>query len=228
VNPNCTREEQDAFCADVAEGLHALAQPLTILRSAILLMAAAKENGADCARYMNLSAAQIERACRLFSSLQGLMASRLTEAEPEAIDMTKLLARVIEERSHALDGRGVGLAADQMTMRTTVVGDLQRTEQALSAALETAVSVSSAGDVVKVDSSISDGFLECTFESTSRQDNSLKSSDRLNLSLTKANMLSQRGRYEFTQEPFRISLALPVHASVVTDSETICCTACTD
>lgn len=238
VNRNCTREEsagmmalreeQKDFCADMADGLHALAQPLTILRSAITLMAAAKENGADCTRYMNLSAVQIERTCRLFASLQGLMASRLAEADPELIDMGELLTRVIKERSHTLDSLGIVFSADIPATPATVLGDVQRTEQALSAAFETVISVSSAGDVVQVDSSVSNGFLECAFQSTSRQDNSLKSSDRLNLSLTKANMLSQQGRYELTLEPFRISLALPAHAPEVRDSEAICCTACTD
>jgi signal transduction histidine kinase len=222
------REEQEAFCADVADGLHALAQPLTILRSAITLMAAAQADGGDCARYMDLSTVQIERACRLFSSVQDLLAAKLVEADAEPIDMRNLLTRVIEERSHALDGRGIDLAAEISTAPAMAFGDLRRTERALAAALDAAVSVSSAGDVIQVDSSVSNGFLECAFQSTSRQDNNLKSSDRLNLSLTKANMLSQQGRYEFTQEPFRISLALPVHASEVTESEAICCTACTD
>jgi hypothetical protein len=238
VNPNCTveesarvaalREEHERFCAEVAEGLHALAQPLTILRSAIALLANAKENGGNCTRYMDLSAGQIERACRLFTSVQGLLASRLVTADPEPIDFGNLLTRVIENRSHALDGLGIGLATDVSKLPAIAFGDLQRTEQALSAAFETAVSVSSAGDVVKVDSSVSDGFLEFAFQSTSKQDNNLKSADRLNLSLTKANILSQQGRYEFTSEPFRISLALPVRENEVTESENICCNASTD
>lgn len=238
VNRNCTREEparvttlreeQEGFCSDLADGLHALAQPLTILRSAIALMAAAKENGGDCTRYMNLSTVQIERTCRLFSSVQGLLASRLAEADLEPIDIVSLLTRTIEERSDSIAALGIEVTADLPTAPAMAFGDLQRTEQALAAAFETMVSVSSAGDVIQVDSSVSDGFFECALQTTSKQDNSLKSPDRLHLSLAKANMLSQQGRYEFTQEPLRISLALPVHALEVTDSETICCTACTD
>lgn len=238
VKPSCTaeestpmaslREQHERFCAEVAEGLHALAQPLTILRSAIALLAVAKENGGDCARYVELSARQIDRTCKLFASVQGLVASSTAPAEPEPIDIESLLARMVTNRSHTLDEVGIGLAAAAMKSPATAFGDPQRTEQALSAAFETAVSVSSAGDVVKVDSSVSDGFLEFSFESTSKRDNNLKSSDRLNLSLAKANILSQQGRYEFTAEPFRISLALPVHEPEEIESETLFCTACTD
>ena len=222
------REEHEHFCAEVAEGLHALAQPLTILRSAIALMAAAKESGADCTRYMDMSARQVERTCRLFSSVQGLLASRMAPAEPEPIDIGSLLARIIEDRSHSIDALGIRLFAKVPESPAIAFADLRRTEQALSAAFETAVSISVAGDVVKVDSSVSDGFLEFVFQSTSKQDNSLKSSDHLNLSLAKANFLSQQGRYQFTVEPFRISLALPVHESELKDSETFCCAACID
>jgi hypothetical protein len=237
VKPNCSaeesarvaalREEHEQFCAEVAEGLHALAQPLTILRSAIALLAMAKENGGDCARYMELSARQIDRTCKLFSSVQGLVASSTAPAELETIDIGNVMAQMIEGRSHSLNDLGIDVVADVKRIQTTAFGDPQRMEQALSAAFETTVSVSSAGDVVKVDSCVSDGFLEFRFESTSKQENNLKSSDRLNLSLAKANILSQQGRYEFTLEPFRISLALPVHQQEMTDSETICCTACT-
>jgi hypothetical protein len=233
VKPSCTAEEfalrgeHEQFCAEVAEGLHALAQPLTILRSAIALLATAKENGGDCARYMELSARQIDRTGRLFASVQGLVASSTAPAELEPIDMESLVARMVAGRSHSLNQAGIGLAAPALKLPAAAFGDPQRTEQALSAAFETAVSVSSAGDVVKVDSSVSDGFFEFSFETTAKQDNNLKSSDRLNLSVAKANILSQQGRYEFTLEPFRISLALPVHQQEIADSETICCTACT-
>ncbi|MGB6745988.1 MAG: hypothetical protein WBE38_20230 [Terracidiphilus sp.] len=220
------REEHAQFCAEVADGLHALAQPLTIVRSAIAMLATAKDGGTGCERYVDLSARQIERTCQLFSSVQSLLATRMP-AEQEAIDCESLLSRIFEDRSHSLDALGIRLVQALPEAAGTIVGDRQRTGQALSAAIDTAISVSSAGDVIQVDSSISDGCFEFAVQSTCRQENDLKSADRLNLSLAKANILSQRGRYHFTLDPFRILLALPVQQPNIENSETVPCEACT-
>lgn len=220
------REEHEQFFAEVADGLHALAQPLTIVRSAIAMLAMAKESGADCSRYMELSSRQIERTCQLFASVQNLLATRTALAEPEPIDCERLLSRIVEDRFRSLDERGIQLVTTVPALPCLAFGDHHRTEQALSAAFETAVSVSSPGDVVKVDASAFDGFIEITVQCSRKLDNDLKSSDRLNLSLAKANVLGQQGRYSFTTEPFRILLALPAHQPDMESSETIGCKAC--
>jgi signal transduction histidine kinase len=64
--------EFDRFCTSLADGLHALAQPLTILRSSI---AAAGADGVTPDRqrhYLDLSKRQAERACEIFDLLQEL------------------------------------------------------------------------------------------------------------------------------------------------------------
>jgi signal transduction histidine kinase len=63
-------EAFERFYASIAEGLHELAQPLTILRSSI---AAANAEDATQERqryYLDISKSQVERACELFESLQ--------------------------------------------------------------------------------------------------------------------------------------------------------------
>src|SRR5580698_1814128 len=81
------REEHERFCAELADGLHALAQPLTILRSAIALLAMANEAGTDGTKYVTLSARQIDRTCQLFSSVQNLLGSRTAAAKQEPIEI---------------------------------------------------------------------------------------------------------------------------------------------
>jgi hypothetical protein len=68
-------EELGRFYTGMAEGLHALAQPLTILRSSI---AAANSAGITQERqryYLDISKSQVDRACELFASLQQLAIS---------------------------------------------------------------------------------------------------------------------------------------------------------
>ena len=218
-------EEHEQFCAEVADGLHTLAQPLTILRSAIAMMAMGKDGGTENKRYLELSVRQIERTCQLFSSLQDLLAAKTVSVESEPIDIACLLSQTIEDCSEILQERGVGLTMDISESADTVYGDPQRTRRAIAGAIEVAASVSSAGDVIKIDTSASEDVLEISVESTCRLDNGLKSLERLHLSLTRANILSQRGQYQFTEEPFRISLALPARQPDSETGETVCCAA---
>lgn len=77
------REDFDRFCASIADGLHALAQPLTILSSSI---AAASNVGITQERqryYLDISKSQVERACELFESLQQLAISADTRPSVE-------------------------------------------------------------------------------------------------------------------------------------------------
>lgn len=219
-------EEREQFRAEMADGLHALAQPLTILRSAIAMLAMAQENGAGSKRYVDMSVKQVERTCQFFSSVQELLSARMTTAEQEAIDIRSLLSQAIEERSQTLDELGIRLVVALPEYPCTVSADRQRTEKAISAAFEAAVSASRSGDVIKVDAFSSGEFLELSFESTGKLDNSLKSFDRLKLSVARANILSQQGVYQFTQEPFCILLALPARQHALEDSEHLCYPAC--
>ena len=218
-------EEHEQFCAEVADGLHTLAQPLTILRSAIAMLAMRKDCGNESERYVDMSVRQIERTCQLFSSVQNLLAAKTVPADRKEIDLRDLFAPIVEEHLQMLHERGIGLIVDMSESEDAVFADPQRTRLAIATAFATAISASAAGDVIKVDSSASEGLFEISIESTCRPDNSLKSFERLNLSLVRANIQSQQGQYLFTQEPFRISLALPAHQHGSADNETVGCTA---
>jgi len=222
------REEHDRFCAELADGLHALAQPLTIVRSAIALLAAAGENGAHPARYVDMSARQMERTCQIFASVQGLLATRLVPAACEPLDLPLLFARIAQDHASKLAERGIRLEQSARPLPEPVVADRLRTEQAIAAALQTAISASSSGDVIQMDTSQSDESFEVRLQSTCRTENSLNSFDRLHLSLARANMLSQHGGYRFTPEPFCIALMLPARQPQLEKNEHIDYTACTD
>jgi hypothetical protein len=62
------------FCRELDEGLHALAQPLTVLRGALgaLTMRGAVRPEA-ASRYLEMSNTQVERLCDLLSGLQNLL-----------------------------------------------------------------------------------------------------------------------------------------------------------
>jgi hypothetical protein len=71
------------YYARLATELHALAQPLTILRSSVVgagLEGIAPEKRR---RYLEISQAQAERACKIFESLQEIVIAAQADAERE-------------------------------------------------------------------------------------------------------------------------------------------------
>ena len=77
------RGSGNQYYARLAVELHALAQPLTILRSSVVgagLEGIAPEKRR---RYLEISQAQAERACKIFESLQEIVIAAQAEAEQE-------------------------------------------------------------------------------------------------------------------------------------------------
>jgi hypothetical protein len=74
-------EEFDRFYASLAEGLHALAQPLTILRSSIPALCREEAGTEKQRNYLNISKVEVERACELFGAMQELLVAARSRAE---------------------------------------------------------------------------------------------------------------------------------------------------
>src|ERR1700739_1868512 len=100
--------EHDSFTADLADGLHAMAQPLTILRSTIAMLSLSTDAEPSRSRCLDISVRQIDRTCRLFASLQERVVSQLEPPDRKPIDLEELLTRKIED--HACDYQKLGVA----------------------------------------------------------------------------------------------------------------------
>jgi hypothetical protein len=213
--------EHERFYADLADGLHAMAQPLTILRSALGLLSVSGETEAARKRYLDLSLAQINRTCSLFASMQNLVASRLEPAAGGPIDFARLLFRAVEDRTPALKQCGIGLEVKSPGALPLAFGDPYRTEQAITTALDMMPSLFPQGSKIDVSLTQSGDFVELAIGGTHEGPWKIRSSERLSLSLVKAGMLSQRGRYRLTEEPFCLTLALPVDKSELQGEATV-------
>jgi len=203
-------DNTEKLLADIVNGLHAMAQPLTILRVAIEVLSLPEGGAVDHGRYVGISARQIERTCNLFSSLQDLVTANLREAQQERFDLWELLGPMIEDRRALLQASGIGLVVARRDPSEPIVGDAERTEQAIAEVLTLAASLSSRGDVIELHASRGGGFCELTLQNTRGHGKRISSSDRLSLSLACANIVSQQGKYELAEDPFCVSLALPV------------------
>ena len=207
--PEGAHPERTRFYADLVNGLHAMAQPLTILRSAMEVLTLPNA-GIDQRRYLEISARQVARTCGMFASLQDLVETQLIEAQRVRFDLWELLTPLLEDQRRMLQAAGVGFAVAHAESGVAIRGDANRTEHALVAVLKLAGSVSGRGDVIELRALQTDGYLELTFENTRRHGKRMDSSDRLSLAVAEANILSQDGRYAAIEDPFRVSLALPI------------------
>lgn len=204
-------DDHARFCAEVANGLHALAQPLSILRAAMEMIPVSEKTARR--RYLDVGEKQMDRASRLFLSLQCLVASELEPANCSHFDLGELLGPMIEGRKPALRELGIAIAAPKPELPQPVFADAERTQQAIAALLETAISNSSPGDRIELRTSQADGFVEFTVTGAGSEARRMSSTDRLNLSLAKGNILSQHGAFEFREDPFGVSFRLPVGES---------------
>jgi hypothetical protein len=197
------------FAATIAEGLHALAQPLTILRSTVALLATPETPEAGRRRYLDLSAEQVQRACDLFECLQDLVIANQAEAIRAPFAISKLIAAATDDPTIGLDGSNVRINVLATGDLPPVLGDYARTLQALAATLKIAISLSAAGDSVEVLPMPSGGFLRLAVSNVRALGRTLNSSERLSLALAEANIRSQRGRFKLAEDPFCVSMELP-------------------
>jgi signal transduction histidine kinase len=204
--------ERARFLANMLEGLHALAQPLTILRSSVAASAAPGIDAIKQRRYLDLSSQQIERACNLFELLQDLVIASQIEADCTPIELTDLIAGVARDQKIALQAAGVELCMVTPRELPTVLADAKRTHDSLSAVLKLAASVSVAGDVVQLLASARGAYVELIIRNDRVHGKPLNSSELLSLSLVQANTLSQQGECEFTEDPFCTRMALPIQS----------------
>jgi len=216
INPTTVvkNDELGRLCANISQGLHALAQPLTILRSAVAASTAPGVTPVDQRRYLELSTQHVERTCGLFECLQDLVIANQIEADRESFDLTELIAPVVEDQRAKLEASGVELRVVAPIGLPLVQGDAARTLQAISAALKITASVSSPGDLVQLLVTTRNGFVELIIQNRRIHGRRLNSSERLRLALAEANIRSQQGEYECDEDPLRVFIALPLQNGV--------------
>lgn len=208
--PAAAKDATAKFHRDLANGLHAMAQPLTMLRAAMEVLSMPQSAGIDRRRYLEISAGAVERTCLVFAHVQDLVAASICEAERSRFDLWEVIAPLIADRRKLLEASGVAIAASRNESWEPILGDAGRTEQAVAVVLQMAGDLASKGDVIELSGSVENGFMELTLENTRRHGKRMDSTARLSLALAEANIVSQQGRCEFAEDPFRVSLALPL------------------
>ena len=199
------------FCSELNEGLHALAQPLTILRGALgaLTMRGAVRPEA-ASHYLEMSNTQVDRLCNLLSGLHNLLDGVRSEPTCTEIDLRDLMVSVLEDRQVKSSDSLPVISLANPDYEFRVMADPVRIEQALHAALDAVEAQSQSRDDIRMDISRCDGFANLSVLCTRSNARKLTALNRLHLSAAEANVKKQHGVYECSESPFQISIKLPL------------------
>jgi len=203
-------DKLDRFYVDLANGLHALAQPLTILQSTVGASSAPGCTTDRQQHYRDVSILQVERACDIYWGLQNLVVANQAAAERTPYDLSQALASLLEDQLAVLTASGIELSIAPSFADRSIQGDASRTLQAVQTSFKIAASRSSAGDVIQLKSAVADGRVELTIANSRLYGKVLNSLDRLNMAVAETNIRSQQGDYSYSDDPFSVVICLPI------------------
>lgn len=207
-------EDLMQFCCELAEGLHAMAQPLTILRGTLAAMTLREE--IDHQHYMEMSSRQVDRLCEVMASLQNLLVVKRYEPECNEFDLWKVLSPFVEDRRRELEIVGVRLTTNGPSRSAWVKGDVERTKYAVFAAVNMACAAAAKGDELRLSVDAHGDHVEIALENTCKPMGRLSASDRLCLASAEASIRSQLGKFAVMENPLRMVMSLPATRCVGT------------
>jgi len=197
----------------LADGMHALAQPLTVLRGVLGAWKLRDSMKAKSDLYIEMSAKQVERMGELLSCMQDVLDTAEGEPKRARMDIGELMGLVLE-----------GMGSDLREWKGTIVrvglsdpvythGDAERTKRALRAAARVLVSSSLPGGAIWVSVRPLERHVEVKVEQKAAHGKVLGFAERLNLSLVETNIRAQGGTYKCVEDPLCISFTLPAESS---------------
>lgn len=200
------------FSSSIAQGVHALAQPLTVMRMALLSCKDREMTETDSRTYVSLATDQLERVCSIFGYLQQFVAAEQNAVVSAPQDVSMILEAIVENQNPIFQKAAVNLEFDILDILPSMAIDMDRTVQAVLAILTAASSISSKGDTVRLRVSRQEEHVRLKVWNRSATGKHLAITERLALTLGELNVLAQKGDYHLEEEPFSISMRLPIHA----------------
>ncbi len=201
----------------MANGLHAMAQPLTVLRGALGAWKMRGGPEAENGHYLQMSTNQVERMSDLLSCLQDVLDVADSKPNRSKVDIGAMIGLVLEDMSSVLQEWGGTIEGLEPDCHVQIQGDADRTERALRAAIRVAVSLSAHGEVIRLSVRRDEEQVQVHVESSASHRKTLGFADRLNLSLVETNIRSQNGAYECVEDPLCVLISLPAFGIEATD-----------
>lgn len=203
------RTASEVLCSNLSQGIHAAAQPLTILRVSLCKANTDRMGIRELQELASSSAREVERVCALFSCLQQFVATENIVPVLSSFPISPLIA-------HVSDGFNLLFQEDGMFFRATVQDgcpsvliDRSRTLQALSGVILVAHSVSHGTDTIGLVASSSFNGVQIVVQNLSSSVGAMNAEQKLSMALAQASIRSQHGDLNWTGQPFSVQIDLP-------------------
>jgi signal transduction histidine kinase len=199
----------EILCSNLAQGIHAAAQPLAVLLASLSKDYTDRMNLDELRELSASSAAEVQRLCTLFSCLQQLVMAESIKPQLSPIPLLPLLA-------YAADGVNLLFQQDGISLRSVlpdtcppVLIHRARTLQALSRVLLIVHELSLAQDTVELIASASANAVQIVIQNLNLSAAMINSEARLSMAVAEANMRSQQAALSLSLQPFTVCIELP-------------------
>jgi hypothetical protein len=199
----------EILCSNLAQGIHAAAQPLAVLLASLSKDYTDRMNSDELRELTASSAAEVQRVCTLFGCLQQLVMAESIKPQLSPIPLLPLLA-------YAADGVNLLFQQDGISLRSVlpdtcppVLIHRARTLQALSRVLLIVHGLSRSRDTVELIASASANAVQIVIQNLNLSAVMINSEARLSMAVAEANMRSQQAALSLSLQPFTVCIELP-------------------
>jgi hypothetical protein len=199
----------EILCSNLAQGIHAMAQPLAVLMASLGKAHTDLMNLDELRELTARSAAQVERACSLFGCLQQLVMAESIKPQLSPTLLLPVLAYAVEGVDVLFQEDGISLRLVALDSCPPVLIHRARTLQALSQVLLIFHGLSHPQDTVELVATQSANAVEVVVRNPNVSVAAINAESSLSMAVAEANMRSQQAKFALSLSPFTVSIELP-------------------
>jgi hypothetical protein len=207
--PSESSSASEILCSNLAQGIHAAAQPLAVLLASLSKDYTDRMNSDELRELTASSAAEVQRVCTLFSCLQQLVMAESIKPQLSPTPLLPLLAYAAEGVNLLFRQDGICLRSVLPDTCPPVLIHRARTLQALSRVLLIVHGLSGAQDTVELIASASANAVQIVIQNLNLSVAMINAEARLSMAVAEANMRSQQAGLSLSLQPFTVCIALP-------------------
>jgi len=213
ISYTTSRESSSAseqFCSNLAQGIHAAAQPLAVLVASLSTDHTDQMNCDELRELAASSAVEVQRVCASFNCLQQLVMTESIKPEVSPTAILPLLAYAADGVDLLFQQDGIALSSVLPDTCPLALINRERTLQALSRVLLVAHKLSCAKDMVELIASSSANAVQIIVRNLRLSVAVIDAEASLSVAVAEANMRSQQAGLSLSLRPFTVRIDLPV------------------
>jgi hypothetical protein len=213
ISYTTSRESSSAseqFCSNLAQGIHAAAQPLAVLVASLSTDHTDQMNCDELRELAASSAVEVQRVCASFNCLQQLVITESIKPEVSPTAILPLLAYAADGVDLLFQQDGIALSSVLPDTCPLALINRERTLQALSRVLLVAHKLSCAKDMVELIASSSANAVQIIVRNLRLSVAVIDAEASLSVAVAEANMRSQQAGLSLSLRPFTVRIDLPV------------------